>query len=91
MTSVKPALMRFVALGLLAGAPALLGTWIGGFVYSDIWATVFFAVGAGAIFQVVYEIGKMLGRESGASAWTLTNVAGLVAGLGIMYVTGLLV
>ncbi len=86
-----PALKHFVLLGLLAGGPAVMGTWVGGFVYSDVWATLFFAIGAGAIFQVVYEIGKLLGKESGVSAWSLSNAAGLVAGLAIMYATGLLV
>ncbi len=87
----RPTLKHFAVLGLLAGAPAIAGTWLGGFLYSDIFATLFFAIGAGAIFQVVYEIGKLLGRESGASAWNATTVAGMFAGLAIMYVTGLLV
>ena len=88
---VRPNFKHFVALGLLGGAPAILGTWIGGFLYSDVWATLFFAIGAGAIFQVVYEISKLLGRETEGSAWNPVNVAGLVTGLAIMYVTGLLV
>lgn len=87
----RPSLGHFVVLGLLGGAPAILGAWIGSFVYSDIWATLFFAIGAGAIFQVVYEIGKMMGKGSEARLWNATNVTGLVTGLGIMYVTGLLV
>ncbi len=86
-----PALKHFFALGLLGGAPAILGMWIGGFVYSDVWATLFFAVGAGAIFQVVYEIAKLLGRGTDTGTWSWTNVAGLIAGLAIMYVTGLMV
>jgi ZIP family zinc transporter len=91
IVQVQVRLNHFVALGLLAGAPAIIGAWIGGFVYSDIWATLFFAIGAGAIFQVVYEIGKLLGKESTVSAWNMTNAIGLVSGLAIMYVTGLLV
>ncbi len=87
----KPPLAHFVALGLIGGAPAILGTWIGSFIYSDIWATLFFAIGAGAIFQVVYEISKMMAKDAEARLWNATNVAGLVTGLGIMYVTGLLV
>ncbi len=93
VVKAKPALKHFIALGLLAGAPTILGTWIGGFVYSDIFAALFFAIGAGAIFQVVYEIGKLLGKDAdaGGSVWNATNVAGLFTGLAIMYVTGLLV
>ncbi len=87
----RPAWQHFLALGLLGGAPAILGTWIGGLLYSDIWATLFFAIGAGAIFQVVYEIGKLLGRDTGGSTWNVTNVLGLLTGLAIMYVTGLLI
>ncbi|MBI3536333.1 MAG: ZIP family metal transporter [Chloroflexi bacterium] len=88
---VRPALKHFAALGLLAGAPAIAGTWLGGFLYSDVFAALFFAIGAGAIFQVVYEIAKLLGKESGTSAWNALNVAGLFTGLAIVYVTGLLV
>ncbi len=87
----KPRNIHFLILGLVAGAPAILGTWIGGFIYSDIWATLFFAIGAGAIFQVVYEIIKLMSRESEAGIGNLTNFAGLVLGLLIMYVTGLFV
>ena len=87
----KPALSHFFVLGLLGGAPAILGTWVGGLAYSDLWATLFFAIGAGAIFQVIYEIGKLLGTSKTGSAWNPTNVLGLVSGLAIMYVTGLLV
>ena len=87
----KPRWIHFLLLGLLAGAPAILGTWIGGFIYSDVWATLFFAIGAGAIFQVVYEIVKLMGKESEAGLGEPTNFAGLVIGLLIMYVTGLFV
>jgi zinc transporter ZupT len=87
----RPKNMHFLLLGLIAGIPTIFGTWIGGFIYSDIWATLFFAIGAGAIFQVVYEITKLMNRESEAGIRNLTNFAGLVLGLLIMYVTGLFV
>src|SRR3972149_6386808 len=87
----KPRNIHFLILGLLAGVPAIFGTWIGGFIYSDIWATLFFAIGAGAIFQVVYEIIKLMSRESEAGIGNLTNFTGLVVGLLIMYITGLFV
>jgi zinc transporter ZupT len=91
LTRAQPKLKHFIFLGLLGGAPAILGTWIGGFVYSDIAAALFFAIGAGAIFQVIYEIGKMLTKGTQMSAWNPINVTGLVVGMGIMYLTGLLV
>ena len=87
----KPRNIHFLLLGLLAGVPAIFGTWIGGFIYSDIWATLFFSIGAGAIFQVVYEIIKLMNRESEAGIGNLTNFTGLVLGLLIMYITGLFV
>ncbi len=77
-------------LGLLAGAPTILGTIIGGFAFTPLLATIFLAVAAGAVIQVVYQVGKIsLLRDSG---WTKPlNLAGLVIGLLIMYVTGLIV
>ncbi len=82
---------HLVAMGLLAGLPTIAGTWLGGFTYSDLWASVFLAVGAGAIFQVVYEVARMPGREG--PGWLLAPVgfAGLMTGLLVMYGTGLLV
>lgn len=87
----RPRKLHFLLLGLVAGVPAIFGTWIGGFTYSDVWATLFFGIGAGAIFQVVYEIIKLMTRDSEAGLGSLTNFTGLVLGLLIMYVTGLFV
>jgi len=87
----RPKKIHFLLLGLLAGVPAIFGTWIGGFTYSDVWATLFFAIGAGAIFQVVYEIIKLMAKDSEGGLGSLTNLTGLVLGLLIMYVTGLFV
>lgn len=84
-------LSRFVALGAIAGLPTIPGAWIGGFVYSPVLATLFLAVGAGAIFQVVYELARMVARQAGDSMVTATNLAGFACGLVIMYVTGLFV
>jgi zinc transporter ZupT len=87
----RPSLGRLLLLGALAGVPTVLGAWIGGFTYSPVWTTLFFAVGVGAIVQVVWVLGRMLtAREAGALQQPL-NAAGLFAGLLIMYATGLLV
>ncbi len=87
----RPPLRSWVALGALAGLPTIAGAWIGGLVYSPLFATLFLAIGAGAIFQVVYELVRMMMRQSGDELMTSTNFAGFVAGLLIMYLTGLLV
>ncbi|MDQ7849632.1 MAG: metal transporter [Armatimonadota bacterium] len=85
------ALRHLLALGMVAGAPTIGGTWIGGFTYSPILATLFLAVGAGAIFQVVVEVGRLVASEAAREVATLLNTAGFVLGLAIMYFTGLFV
>jgi ZIP family zinc transporter len=87
----RPGLKHLVILGVLAGGPTVIGTWIGGFIYSPVWATLFLAIGAGAIFQVVYELGRMLVRDMASPRLQLAHYAGLVVGIAIMYLTGLLV
>ncbi len=88
-------LRHLFALGLIAGAPTILGAWIGGFTYSDLFSMLFLAIGAGAIFQVVYEIFKLIAKDSQRTGkvvfGSLPNFAGLALGLLIMYITGLFV
>ncbi len=84
----RPAVRTLVTLGALAGVPTIVGSWIGGLNYSPVLATLFLAVGAGAIFQVVYELVKLMGGERPALNY---QVAGFAAGLLVMYLTGLLV
>lgn len=87
----RPSLGRLGVFGLIAGAPTIAGAWIGGFNYSPIWATLFLAVGAGAILQVIYEILQLFSRRREAGLVTAHNLSGFLLGLGIMYGTGLLV
>ena len=90
----RPRLVHFAALAAVAGIPAILGTWIGAFTYSPFWTTVFFAVGIGAILQVVYEVGRLIVRsqaKAGEPAMTWTVFGGVTAGVAVMYLTGLLV
>ncbi len=87
----RPRLRTLLLLGALAGVPTVIGAWIGGFSYSPVWTTLFFAIGAGAIAQVVYELWRLFsGRATGGITAPL-NALGLLLGLGIMYTTGLLV
>ena len=87
------ALRRLVLLGAIAGLPTIAGAWIGGFTYSPVWALLFLAVGAGAIFQVAWQILAQMAqqRQEKSSLLDFTNVGGLMAGFLIMYTTGLLV
>ncbi|MBA3473442.1 MAG: metal transporter [Rubrobacter sp.] len=90
----KPKLVHFAGLALLAGTPAILGTWIGGFAYSNLLSAVFLAIGAGAILQVIYEVTRLLLKDSAETktpALSAPNLGGLTAGIAIMYATALLV
>jgi zinc transporter, ZIP family len=81
---------RLAALTLIAGGPAILGAWLGGFASSDLLAVVFFAAAAGAAFEVVVEVGRFVARRASGglrSGWVL---GGFLAGIAAMYVTGLL-
>jgi len=87
----RPPLRQLLAMGALAGLPTIAGTWIGGFSYSPIAATLFLAVGAGAILEVVLEIAGMMRREHPGGLFQPLNAAGLAMGLLVMYGTALLV
>jgi zinc transporter, ZIP family len=90
----RPALPIFVGLALLAGAPAIAGIWLGSLSYSPHWSAFALAIGAGAILQVIVEVGAYLMRSAareGATWLTPSTLAGLVAGVGIMYATAMLV
>ncbi|MFQ5871885.1 MAG: ZIP family metal transporter [Candidatus Geothermarchaeales archaeon] len=80
-------------LGVLAGAPTILGAWIGGFIFSPLWAVLFLAIGAGAIFNVVYDLVGYLSRGKSAikTFGEPFNLAGLILGFLVMYTTALLV
>ncbi|WP_404452003.1 ZIP family metal transporter [Virgibacillus necropolis] len=89
--SPKNLIVHLLVLGLIAGGPAIFGIWIGGFVYSNVWALVFLSVGIGAILQVVYEIIKMVSVKGQTTFGDLPGGLGIISGMLIMYVTGLLV
>jgi zinc transporter, ZIP family len=90
----NPGLKHFALLALLAGGPAIIGTWIGGFAFNPVLATIFLAIGVGAILQVVWEVGRLVMRESerlGEPALNWVNLAGLFVGVAIMYFTAFFV
>ena len=88
----RPKLVQFAGLAALAGFPAIVGTIAGTQAVSPLWIAVCFGVGAGAILQVIIEVGALIARRSGLGQWLSPSVAGgVTAGLGIMYVTALLV
>ncbi|HEX2908345.1 MAG TPA: hypothetical protein VHO69_15845 [Phototrophicaceae bacterium] len=90
----SPGLKHLLLLLLLAGTPAIAGTWIGGFAFNPVLATIFLAVGVGAILQVVWEVGKLVARDTerlGKPLVNWVNLAGLAVGIALMYFTAFLV
>ena len=83
-------LPRLVTLALIAGGPAILGAWTGGFIANDVLAVLFFGAAAGAAFEVVAEVVRYVGRRGSAELRSGYAVGGFLAGIAIMYVTGLL-
>ncbi|MCH8122596.1 MAG: metal transporter [Bacteroidetes bacterium] len=88
----RPGFGKLIVLTVIAGGPAIIGTWIGGFSYTPFLAVLFFAVGAGAILQVIVEVSRLLGTGDKESNWlSWSNMMGMMTGITIMYVTALLV
>jgi zinc transporter ZupT len=90
----NPGLRHFALLALIAGGPAILGTWIGSFAFNPVLATIFLAVGVGAILQVVWEVGRLVTRDSlrqGLPVVNWVNLGGVVVGIALMYFTAFLV
>jgi zinc transporter ZupT len=87
----RPSIGRLALLGLVGGAPAVVGSWIGGFAPSPTLAVLFLAIGAGAVFEVVYEIAKLIQRDTAKNAMPLTVFSGLVTGMLLLWLTGLLI
>ena len=86
----SPSWRRLAVLGLIAGAPAVLGAWIGAAAFNASLAAFLFGFGAGAIVQVIVQLAPTLRDDTGRTLHP-SSVAGLLAGLGLMFVTGLLV
>lgn len=94
LSQLTPSLLTFAGLALLAGFPAVLGTWIGGFAFSPLLGTLFLGIGLGAIWQVIVEVTALLRRyaERENMHWvSWLNLSGFMLGLAIMYFTAFLV
>jgi zinc transporter ZupT len=90
----SPSSAAFVGLALLAGAPTIVGLWLGSLAYAPQWSALALAIGAGAIAQVIVEVGAYLIRsaERQGRAWlSAATVGGLTSGIIIMYVTAMFV
>jgi zinc transporter, ZIP family len=88
--AVKGSLARFAGLGVLAGAPAILGTRIGASAFNPSLAALLFGLGAGAIAQVIVQIAPSI-RDAAGRLLNPLAAGGIVSGLLLMYATGLLI
>lgn len=94
MLKQRPQLWVFAALAALAGLPAVVGMWVGSYAFSPYWAALAFAVGTGAILQVIIEVGALLvrnARSAGQPWFSGIALSGVGAGAMAMYTTALLV
>jgi zinc transporter ZupT len=87
----KPGIGRLAVMGLIGGGPAVIGAWIGGFTPSPFLAVLFLAIGAGAIFEVVYEIAKLIQKDVTREPMPMTVFSGVLTGMMLLWVTGLFI
>ena len=87
----RPGIGRLALMGFIGGAPAILGAWIGAFTPSPFLAVLFLAIGTGAIFEVVYEIGKLIQKDNARQPMPMTVFSGVLTGMLVLWVTGLLI
>ncbi len=86
----RPPLTRLAGLGLLAGGPAIVGAWIGASAFNGSVVALLLGVGAGAIAQVIVQLAPFIRDEAGRHLHP-KSAAGLLAGIGVLYLTSLLV
>jgi zinc transporter, ZIP family len=86
----QPSLRLLAMLGLLAGAPAVLGAWIGAAAFNSSLAAFLFGFGAGAIGQVIVQLAPTL-RDGEGRLLHPAAVSGILLGMASMFATGLLV
>ena len=91
MSRGKLMIGKLAALGLIAGAPAIFGAWVGGFVYSPFTSVIFLSIGAGAIFQVIITILKWIREEGDKNLSSAAVASGFAIGMLIMYLTSIFV
>ena len=91
VAKTRVTVLALAGLALIAGAPAILGAWIGGYTTSDVLGALFFAIAAGAALQVVVEVGRYVARTAPGGLRSGHAIAGFIVGIATMYVTGVLV
>ena len=90
VAKTRVTVLALAGLALIAGAPTVLGAWLGGYASSDVLAALFFAIAAGAAFQVVVEVGRYVARQAPGGLRSQYAIGGFLAGVAAMYLTGIL-
>jgi len=90
LTRTKSVIGKMIGFGMIAGIPAVFGTWIGGFSFSPFFTIIFLSIGAGAIFQVVFSIFRFVKEESDSFS-NISIISGIGAGLVVMYLTSIFI
>ena len=85
-----PSLKRLVLFGLIAGAPVILGAWIGASAFQPAMASLLLGFGVGAIVQVIVQLLPTL-RDGESRGLSPAVIGGLLGGLLVMFATGMLV
>jgi ZIP family zinc transporter len=86
----SPSLRKLAWLGLIGGAPAIVGAWVGGLVHSPPLSILFLSIGAGAVLQVAFEIArKLVWGGAALRQRPLFAFGGVLAGMLVLYITGL--
>jgi len=91
VAKTRVTILALAGLAVIAGAPTVLGAWVGGYTSSDVLIALFFAIAAGAAFQVVLEVGRYVARNAPGGLRSGHAIVGFIAGVAAMYVTGLLI
>jgi zinc transporter ZupT len=86
----RPSLRTLAGLGLLAGGPAIVGAWIGASAFNGSLVAFLLGIGAGAIAQVIVQLAPFIRNEAGQFLHP-KSAGGLIAGIGVLYATSLLV
>ena len=91
LSKEKSIIRKLILFGLIAGIPAIFGSWVGGFAFSPLSAVIFLSIGAGAIFQVIVVILQWIRSEKKNNLTNGSVISGFAVGMLIMYFTSILI
>ncbi len=87
----RPSWVQLALMGLVGGAPAIVGAWTGAYSPSATLAVLFLAIGSGAVFEVVYEIARLIQKDTARQPMPITVFCGILTGMLLLWLTGMMV